>query len=91
MEITSELLSDLVNGWHESARQSLGYTHTLDDGEGITLMLTINRSADGHLQIRATSPKDLFSLISPSDLLSPLDIAEGEIQSIPTATLTIAP
>ena len=82
-------LKDLVDGWHQSASQIEGYADTTPDGDGVTLMLFVNRTKEGDLKLQVLSARDWISTLSPSQFLQPEDIEKVDEASIPTATITI--
>ena len=79
-------LKELVNQWHEKASQIEGYQDTTPAGDGIQLVLLANRTKDGQVRLTAMAVKDLFSMISPAEMLQPQDAPEMNNPSIPIAT-----
>ena len=82
-------LKALVDNWHEAAEKIPGYRHTLENGEGINLMLTVRRTQRGELELQVMAVKDHNSTISPGELLQPEDLKTINDPSIPIATLTV--
>ena len=82
-------LKDLVNEWHQSASQIEGYEDTTTDGDRIQLMLFVNRTKEGDLQLSALSTRDWVSTLSPSQFPQPEAIKKADDANIPKVTITI--
>jgi hypothetical protein len=84
-----EDLKTIVDMWHETASQKEGYQDKTLDGDGIPLLLFVNRTRDGDLRLSVWSARDWFSVHAPSDLLQAKDMDNLNEPSIPVARLTI--
>ena len=82
-------LKELVDSWHDAAKQIPGYQDTTPDGDGIRLMLSVSRSTEGDLVLEVMSAKDWIGTVSPRQLLQPSDIETADEPTIPYANLTI--
>ena len=80
-------LNRLVDAWHEAAAQLEGYRDTTDDGDGISLMLFINRTSDGNIRLSTMSSRDWISTIRPTRP----DATDPDVPSIPHASITVIP
>ena len=54
----SDDLKELVDSWHKAASQLDGYNDTQPDGDGVQLMLRIQRTKEGGLRLQAMAEKD---------------------------------
>ena len=81
-------LRKLVDQWHAAAQKIPGYQDTTINGDGIQLLLMVNRSKEGDLVLKVTAAKDFISLISPSDLFQP-NTMDPNAPTIPYASITV--
>ena len=84
-----ESLKSLVDAWHDAASQMEGYQDTTTEGDGIQLMLFVNRTKEGDVRLSVLSAKDWFSTHTPSELMQPADLEKLDVPSIPQASITI--
>ncbi len=84
-----ESLKSVVDAWHDAASQLEGYQDTTIDGDGIQLMLFVNRTKEGDVRLSVLSAKDWFSTHTPSNLMQPGDLETFDVPSIPQASITI--
>ena len=83
----NEVLHALVNSWHEAAERLEGYKSTIENGDGVQLLLFINRMADGDLRLQVMAAKDYIGVLTPADMYQ--GSPSSDQPSIPHATLTI--
>ena len=85
-----DALKKLVDQWHDAAKTLPGYQDTtINNEDGVQLLLMVNRSKDGDLVLQVMATKDWLSTISPRDLLQASDIETADEPTIPVASLTI--
>ena len=89
MDIAWEELKQLVDGWHSAASEIEGYEDTTDTGDGVRLMLFMNRTKEGDLRLSVLSVKDFLSTVSPAHLLQAKDVEKADQPIIPFAGITI--
>lgn len=58
-------LKQLVDSWHKSARNIPGYEDTEPDGDGVELMLFIQKTQAGSIGLRVVATKDWLSTVLP--------------------------
>ena len=85
-------LQKLLNEWHELVETDKGldgYVDTPPDGDGIQLMLLINRTVAGDLKLTAFSVRDIFEALLASGNSGA--VAEATLRSNkPSASVTVS-
>ena len=79
-----ETLKELVDSWHELADNLEDYQSTTVEGDGIQLVLLVNRTKDGDLRLQVMAAKDKFDL-PRQVLVNPF----SDEPAIPSAEVTI--
>ena len=81
-------LKRLVDGWHESAKQINGYRDTVESGDGVQLLLFVNRTRGGDMRLSVMSARDYISTVRPQDLFT--GERDPNARDIPYSSITVS-
>ena len=90
MDIEWEQLAQVVDNWHDVASETEGYKDVTDTGDGVRLLLFVNRTKEGDLRLSVQSVKDFLSTVSAAHLLQPEDVEKAYEPIIPNSEIIIS-
>ncbi len=84
-----EILSRLLDSYHEVISQQEGYAPVNEQGDDLQVMLLLNRTGEGDVELTLMSVKDHSSLTSPNDLLGPKHLEDFNKPTIPFSSVVL--